>query len=72
MLDEMLFYTCMSFIMTFVQVFFKACSGGLHRSLQLGPEWTSLTPKPKSLPMGENPSIAPGIRGSGAFHGCET
>ena len=60
------------FIMSVARAFFGACSDGLHRNLQSGPEWTSPTPKLKNLLKGENPSIAPGIEGSGIVHGSKT
>ena len=58
-----------SFIMLFARVFFGACSGGSHRSLQSGLERTSPTLEPKSLPMGGTPSIARGIGDFVVFHG---
>ena len=58
-----------SFIMLFARVFFRACLGGFHRSLQSGLERTSPTLKPKSLLKGESPSIIRGIADFGISHG---
>ena len=58
-------------ITLFAQVFFGAYLDDFHRSLQSGLEWTSPTPKPKSLLKGESPSIALGIANVGVVHGNE-
>jgi hypothetical protein len=59
------------FITLVVRVFFGACLGDFRRSLRLGLERTSLTPTPKSLLMGETPSIVQGTGGFDVFHGSE-
>ena len=60
-----------SVIILFARVSVGACSDDYRRSLQLGPEWTSLTSKPKSLLKGGNPSIIPETASCGVFHGSE-
>ena len=61
-----------SFIKLFAQVFFGAYLDDFHRSLQLGLERTSPTPKPKSLLKGESPSIVLGTASFGIVRGSET
>ena len=62
-----------SFFIAFsVRVFSGACSGGFHRSLQLGLEQTSPTLEPKSLLTGGNLSIVQGIEGFDVSHRSET
>ena len=60
------------FIRLSAQVFFGACLGGFHRSLRSGLEQTSPTLEPKSLLMGETPSIVQGIGDFDVFHGSGT
>ena len=60
------------FIRFSVRVFFEACSGGSRRSLRSGLERTSPTLEPKSLLMGETPSIVQGTEGFDVSHRSET
>ena len=56
-------------ITLFGWVFFGAYLDGFCRSLQSDLERTSPTPKPKSLPKGESPSIALGTASVDVIHG---